>query len=204
MQWTRQRDVLILKHLQELASHKAHHVILVVWIHLVAGEIIKGHRDRHLFDLLLEQVVLVEEQEHRFTAKKLALDHDGFEQVDGLHQTVRLVVLKQLQVVVADGDHIQHRIDVLVNETHPFLALRSLSAHIGKLENVLSKSIDVGDKFRLREARRSRTNAQIILKRGHIRGLDQFVDALQKIRHIVVNLIIVSFAQRLLNTCIRP
>jgi len=71
---------------------------------LVLGEV---QLQRDGLDLLSEQVSLVEEEDHGRLAEPARVAN-LLEQVERLHDTVRVLVLVQHLVVLADGGHEQH------------------------------------------------------------------------------------------------
>lgn len=124
-------------------------------------------------DFLREQVLLVEEQNHRDGAQPSVVP-DAFEEVQGLLQAVGLVVLPNDHVVAAAGHH-EDNGSHIIEALDPLAALVALAAHVKHVE-VDFVHLELG----LEDSRSQDAAAKQILIAGHIVSLLDDINLVQE------------------------
>jgi len=94
--------------------------------------IIEAHIQRHTLDLLLKQITLIKEQDHRALIEPSRIA-DFFKEIQGFNNTISGGILVQDLIVFTDRSHENHSSNIL-EAMNPFLALIPLTANIEDFE----------------------------------------------------------------------
>jgi len=100
---------------------------------VVAVILWKAHRQRFMFDFLLEQIRFIQKQDERGGSEVAGIGHD-IEQLEGFRHRIQLILFIQILIVTRQRRHKQdtvHRVEAM----NPFVPLRSLSADIIDVEH---------------------------------------------------------------------
>uniref|UniRef100_A0A3Q2IFM0 Uncharacterized protein n=1 Tax=Equus caballus TaxID=9796 RepID=A0A3Q2IFM0_HORSE len=126
-------------------------------------------------DFLSEQVLLVEEQNHRDGAQPSNKEGNALEEVQGLLQAVGLVVLPDDHVVAAAGHHEDDGSHIFTLD--PFAAFIALATHVkhavGQKRHLVTPKVDfVHLELGLKDSRSQDAAAEQILKQNLVSLLD--------------------------------
>ena len=158
----------------ELICDELHGLVKVVPA-LVLGV---GIREGVFRQLLLKEVPLVQEDDHRGLREPLVVAH-LLEELQRLVHAVGRPVLIERQVVLAERDDKDHGRHIL-EAVHPLATLVTLATHVHKLElDVVGDKLDLGDTGGLD------TNDDHIIGGGDVVGSRDTVDVLKKAKKII-------------------
>ncbi|XP_043344623.1 uncharacterized protein LOC122454307 [Cervus canadensis] len=136
-------------------------------------------------DFLSQQILLVEEQNHRDGAQPSVVP-DALEEVQSLLQAVGLVVLPNDHVVAAAGNH-EDDGSHIIEALDPFAVFIALAAHVKHVE-VDFVHLELG----LKDSRSQDTAAKQILVAGHVVILLDDINLVQEVLGAVNQLVLVG------------
>mmetsp|Transcript_18450 Transcript_18450/g.36919 ORF Transcript_18450/g.36919 Transcript_18450/m.36919 type:complete len:216 (+) Transcript_18450:146-793(+) len=139
--------------------------------------------DVDLLDLLFEEILLVQKQNHRRVFKETVVA-DFVEKVNGFHHTIRRGILVQGLIVFRQGSYKNNSCNI-VKAMNPLLSLISLSTYI-----VHNKLSIIDDILLLNDTRRANTTQQDILLRCHVFRLHDAVNRVKIVLYRFYNLIL--------------
>jgi len=147
-----------------------------------AGVVIEAHRQRHLLDLLGEQVTLVQEEDHGCVPEPPGIA-DFLKQVQGFHHPVGVLILVEHLVVLADGGDEKDSRDIL-KAVNPLLSLVPLATDIVHLELVA-----INHEIVLHDTSCSHTAPQDILFCWEVGRVAHLIDLVKEVSSRVSQLI---------------